>query len=263
MTTPEIVPTTSAPVEVEATTATPETPESSLDKLVSTLTADQLAQFLAQIPQDTLRALAGNQKHPLGAVVQSEADRRMESWRQNELRRQNTERQQTEAVARQRWLETAPDDEVAARIRDEQRTAQLSERMRYQQFVAMFNELKPMINSLPPERRAKVEAFIQSPGADEQWFKLPTLVYSEYDEHQSATAAATARTAAETDSARQTAAAVSSAPPTDVNRGTPAPAGSQTNDLLRDFGEGRTSDLKSAAAALHEMGVKVPTKLLK
>lgn len=238
---------------------TPENSTPSLDTLVSTLTADQLASFLAAVPADTLRGIAVNQEHPLGKVVQSEADRRMESWRQTDLRNKEAERRRAEAAARQQWLETAPDEEVAAKLREETNLNRLTEQVRYQQFVTMFQELKPVIDGLSPDRRAKVAAFVQSPGADEQWYKLPTLVYGEYNSQQRETEEATRRAASEAESARKTAAAVSTAPPTDVGKGATKAAGPSTADLLRD----QSSDLRDVAQALHDMGVRVPSKLLK
>ncbi len=159
------------PSEPQVETGAPESPEVSLDKLVGVLTPDQLQSLISAVPEDTLRQMARNQETTLGKVTQSESNRQMESWRQTELRRDAERKAQEQRQNRQRWLETAPDDEVAARIRQETNLASVEERVRYEQYVAMFTEMKPFIESLPPERRAKVQEFVGSPNAESQWQK--------------------------------------------------------------------------------------------
>lgn len=259
MTDTETVSPSSETVATDNVTAPLENSTLGLDSLVSTLTPDQLAAFIAAIPADTLRGLATNQEHPLGKITQSEADRRMESWRQTELRSKEAEKRQTDAAARAHWLDTAPDDEVAAKLREEQQLNRMSQQVQYQHFVTMFQELKSTIDTLTPDRRAKVQAFVESPGADEQWYKLPTLVNQMSNEQQREDLESKAKSTRETEDARRTAAAVSSAPPTDVGKGAATSAGKTTADLLRD----PNSDIRSVAQALSDMGIKVPAKLLK
>lgn len=237
--------------------ATPEQNAVSLDNLVSVLTSEQLQSLIAAVPEDTLRQMARNQEHPLGKITQSESDRRMESWRQTQLRTQAENQAAAHRANRQRFLETAPDDEVAARVRDEARFSTIEENVRYNQYVAMFNELKPAIEALPPERRARVTEFVQSPNAEAQWYKLPTLVMEQHNEHQRELVNKQRESERETSEARQVANAVTKAPPTDVGKGAVVSGGSAAT------GDGARDDVRTVAQRLHEAGVKVPFVFLK
>ena len=236
---------------------TPETAEVSLDKLVGVLTPDQLQSLISAVPEDTLRQMARNQETPLGKVTQSESNRQMESWRQTELRKQAEQRANEQRQQRQRWLETAPDDEVAAHARQQANLATVEERVRYEQYVTMFTEMRPYIESLPPERRAKVQEFVSSPGAESQWQKLPTLVMKEYNEYQDMERNAKAASEREAVEARRTATAVTQAPPADVGKGATVSGGN------RETGDGARDDIRTVAARLHEAGIKVPPGYLK
>mgnify|MGYP001615990392 CR=1 FL=1 len=245
------------PSETPAPAETPETPPVSLDSLVGVLTSDQLQSLIAAVPEDTLRQMARSQEHTLGKVVQSESNRQMESWRQNELRKQTSERELAQRAQRSRWLETAPDDEVASRMRDEAKLASVEENVRYQNYVAMFTEMRPFIDSLPEERRAKVTEFVQSPNAEREWHRLPTLIMREYNEHQDAQRNAKATSEREAIEARRTATAVAQPAPADVGRGATVSGGGTTQ------GDGRRDDVRTVAQRLSELGVKVPPHFLK
>ena len=244
-------------LEPQPDAVTPEQPTVSLDSLVSVLTPDQLQSLISAVPEDTLRQMARNQETSLGKVTQSEADRRMESWRQTQLRTDAERKAQEQRMQRQRWLETAPDDEVAARIRQEQNLASVEERVRYNQYVTMFAEMRPFIEALPEERRAKIQEFVSSPGAESQWQKLPTLVMKEYNEHQDAARNAKAASEREATEARRTATAVNQAPPADVGKGATVSGGN------RETGDGARDDVREVARRLHEAGHKVPAAFLK
>lgn len=153
-------------------------------------------------------------------------------------------------------METAPDDEVAARVRQEQSLASVEERVRYDQYVAMFQEMRPFIEALPPERRAKVQEFVSAPNAEREWQKLPTLVMKEYNEHNLESERAAAAREREAAEARRTAAAVTAAS-ADVGKGAQVSGGN------RETGDGARDDVREVARRLHEAGIKVPPGFLK
>ena len=227
-----------------------------LETLASVLTAEQWQTLMASVPEEVLRTAAVNQQHPLGRVVQSESNRQMESWRQNELNRQKAEKAKADVAARQHWLETAPADEVVERIRTENAQAAMQQQIQIQQFQALFNELNPLIASLPEARKARVHEFILRPDADQQWFKLPGLVHSELKAHERDVEQQRSKLEREKQEALSTAKAVQGAPPTDVGKGS-APAGGTTGvDLLRSYGSGESDDTAGAIEALKALGVK-------
>lgn len=251
-----------AEIEAQASETQPEgqSPEATaatLESLVNVLSPEQLQSFIAAVPEDKLRQMARDQQHPIGKVIQSEADRRMESWRQTQLRANADKAAAEQRAQRQRFLETAPDDEVAARVREEARLASIEETVRYNQYVSMFTELKPFIESLPEERRAKIAEFVSNPNAEREWYKLPTLVMKEHNDYQASLTNATAQAAREAEEARTTAAAATTPSAADLGRGAMVSGGSAAK------GDGRTDDIRTVAQRLSEAGVKVPAGFLK
>jgi len=98
---------------------------------------------------------------------------------------------------------------------------------------------------------------VQSPGAESQWQKLPTLIMKEYNEHLDSVRSAKDASEREAVEARRTAAAVTQSPPADVGKGATVSGGN------REQGDGRSDDIRTVAARLHELGVKVPPGFLK
>ena len=236
--------------------------ETNLEALISTLTADQWQALLDSAPEEVVRTKASLQNTTLGRFVQSEADRRMESWRLGELKRRQAEGAKAEEQRRRQWLESAEPDEIATRVREDARLADVRSQVQMDNFVQMFTELRPDIEALPPERRARIEAFIQSPDSDRVWYKLPRLLQDEQRAHERGLTEKAETDKRATAEARTTATAIRNAPATDVGRGAVAPSGTSVNDRLREFGAGG-GDIHDAAQALADMGIKVPRHLLK